>query len=106
MSNRKWEVWAAIPQHLRYSPSLWTQCSDPHNCFMLTSIYLTFLHSDFLIWRILEKHDDVAKLRLIRVAGDILGLIQELGSFRRRHVSFHLRFAYVVSGLVCRLGAI
>lgn len=64
---------------------------------MLTSVFLTFLHCDFLIWRILEPHDDESKLQLVQVAGNILTLIQELGSFRRRETSFHMRFAYVVS---------
>lgn len=90
-------LWATIPQHLRYSPSIWTEHPESDSCFMLTSVFLTFLQCDFLIWRILEKYDAESKRQLIKVAGDILALIQELGSFRRCQASFHIRFAYIVS---------
>ncbi|TQV98509.1 fungal specific transcription factor [Cordyceps javanica] len=95
-SRRNWRLWGTIPEHLRYNPDIWARNPDSHACFMLTSVFLTFLHCDFLIWRILEKHDEESKLQLIKVAGDILALIQELGSFRRRQVSFHIRFAYIM----------
>ncbi len=95
-SRRNWMLWATVPQHLRYSPRSWTEYPDSDACFMLTSVFLTFLHCDFLIWRILEKQDAESKRQLIKVAGDILALIQELGSFRRRQASFHVRFAYIV----------
>ncbi|OAA73006.1 Zn(2)-C6 fungal-type DNA-binding domain protein [Akanthomyces lecanii RCEF 1005] len=71
-SRRNWMLWATIPQHLRYSPRSWSEYPDSDACFMLTSVFLTFLHCD------------------------ILALIQELGSFRRRQASFHIRFAYIM----------
>ncbi|KAJ4156053.1 hypothetical protein LMH87_001267 [Akanthomyces muscarius] len=95
-SRRNWMLWATIPQHLRYSPRSWTECPDSDACFMLTSVFLTFLHCDFSIWRILEKQDAESKRQLIKIAGEILALIQELGSFRRRQASFHVRFAYIM----------
>lgn len=99
-SERNWKTWASIPSTLRYDPKCWMENSDSQECFMLTNVYLRFLHCDFLIWRTLSKHDSEAQMQLLQTSSYILSLVQELGSFRRRGISFHARFAYVVSPLL------
>jgi hypothetical protein len=64
---------------------------------MLTVILLSFLQCDFQIFHTLEQNDPSAKQQLLKVSADMISLIEELGSFRRKAIYLHRRFSYIVS---------
>lgn len=97
ISLRNCEAWEAIPSHLHYNARCWTSELHPQVCFMLTVIRLAFLQCDFQIFRILERSDPLSTQQFLKVSFEMISLIQELGSFRRKAIYLHLRFSYIVS---------
>jgi hypothetical protein len=64
---------------------------------MLAVIRLSFLKCDFQIFQALERDDLASKQHLLGVSAEIVSLIEELGSYRRRAIYLHRRFSYIVS---------
>ncbi|CEJ93316.1 hypothetical protein VHEMI08910 [[Torrubiella] hemipterigena] len=95
-SKCHWDAWETLPTQLRYYSNCWLIDSDPQVSFMKASIYITYLHCDYLICKMIEQHDELGRQRALTVSAQILSLIQEIGSFRRRNPVFHMRFAYLL----------
>ncbi|EFR02296.1 hypothetical protein MGYG_05294 [Nannizzia gypsea CBS 118893] len=96
ISERNRKAWETIPSHLHYNTHCWTSELHPQVCFMLTVVQLAFLQCDFQIFRILERSDPQSSQQLLKISLEIISLIHELGSFRRKAVYLHLRFSYII----------
>ncbi|KAK4501066.1 hypothetical protein PRZ48_006872 [Zasmidium cellare] len=92
--NRK--TWSSLPSHVQYTSQSWQSGTDPQNCFMLMSVLLGFLHTEFQLFQMIEKHDADAAQRLNLVSAEMVSLILELGSYRRKAVYLHARFSDVL----------
>lgn len=87
----------ALPSHIQYTSQCWQSDIDPQNCFLLLSVHLGFLHTEFQLFQMIEKYDADAAQRLVAVSAEMVSLILELGSYRRKAVYLHARFSDVVS---------
>ncbi|KAF2163517.1 hypothetical protein M409DRAFT_57409 [Zasmidium cellare ATCC 36951] len=96
LADRNRQTWSSLPSHVQYTSAAWQSGSDPQNCFMLVSVLLGFLNTEFQLFQMIEKHDVDAAQRLILVSSEIVSLVLELGSYRRKAVYMHARFSDVL----------
>nr|POE53259.1 hypothetical protein CFP56_28481 [Quercus suber] len=92
------QLWNSLPDHLRYAQACWQQPGlSPSIRNMLTILYLSYLHCDFQIHRLLESIDHSNVDALLCIAKNMLATVLHLGQARDRAVALRHDFEFVVS---------
>ncbi|PYI03170.1 hypothetical protein BO78DRAFT_323586 [Aspergillus sclerotiicarbonarius CBS 121057] len=82
ISRRCQITWESLPDYLHFSTNCWMQGLPVSVCLMLTLAYLTYLYNDFLIERLLVRHDPQNCNRLLDVSARILSTVLTLARHR------------------------
>ncbi|KAI1442713.1 hypothetical protein F5Y02DRAFT_395330 [Annulohypoxylon stygium] len=86
--TRSRETWKTIPQHLRYTPNCWTSNLSSAICLMLGRIYISYLHIQFQVLRLLGQGDVTPQPELIQISASILETTIRMAKARSRAVFF------------------
>ncbi|KAJ6131286.1 hypothetical protein N7523_001746 [Penicillium sp. IBT 18751x] len=78
------EAWNALPSHTRYNKENWTSNLPEEVCYMQGKVYLSYLHIQFQIHRILGDCTSTTSSELLIVSGDMLETIIQVANPRGR----------------------
>ncbi|KAI1460131.1 hypothetical protein F4805DRAFT_418238 [Annulohypoxylon moriforme] len=82
------ETWEALPHHLRYHPDCWTDELPPAICLMLGRIYISYLHIQFQLLRLLGRGNVTPQPELIQISSIILETVIRMAKVRSRAIFF------------------
>ncbi|PWY76108.1 hypothetical protein BO94DRAFT_568523 [Aspergillus sclerotioniger CBS 115572] len=82
ISRRCQPTWESLPGHLHFSPTCWMQGLPVSVCLMLTLAYLTYLYNEFLMERLLVRHDPHSGNQLLDVSMKILSTVLTVAQHR------------------------
>ncbi|KAK3934599.1 hypothetical protein QBC46DRAFT_426569 [Diplogelasinospora grovesii] len=88
LSGRCHQAWNSLPRHLRYRPDCWTSNLPSPVCLMLGKVYLSYLHIDFQIYRLLGKGRTTPQPELLRVSASMLETVLQMANAARNRASF------------------
>ncbi|KAJ5225196.1 hypothetical protein N7468_006421 [Penicillium chermesinum] len=84
------QVWDSLPPHLKYRPDCWDSDIPVAGCFMLGKIYLSYLHIQFYIQRILGEGLQTPLPMLLELSSSILETVIQMTNSRNK-TSFTFR---------------
>ncbi|GKZ20034.1 hypothetical protein AbraIFM66951_001626 [Aspergillus brasiliensis] len=107
VSRRCAEAWESLPSHLHYKPSCWETKLPISVKLMLVISYLTYLHNEFLVQKLLvlddnERDDGYVHLAtgaspaLISVSSAILTTVLALGKQQEHSVDIRRDFNWII----------
>ncbi|KAF4552415.1 Hypothetical protein D9617_10g073960 [Elsinoe fawcettii] len=76
--------WAAVPDHVKYTPDCWQSDMEHYMCFMFGKVYLTYVHLKMRILQSMVQMLPDMKSDLLRTAADILDIVVQHGSIPDR----------------------
>ncbi|KAJ5775870.1 uncharacterized protein N7511_000881 [Penicillium nucicola] len=86
LSNRCQQAWNRLPYYLQYRQDCWKSNLPPILCYMHAKVYLSYLHINFQIHRLLGSSDGnmTPQLELLEVSAKMLETIVQMANYRRR----------------------
>ncbi|KAJ5289691.1 uncharacterized protein N7443_009944 [Penicillium atrosanguineum] len=78
------EAWIALPLHTRYVKESWTSNIPPEVLFMQGKVYLSYLHIQFQIYRLLGEGSMIPSSEILGVSADMLETIIQVANPRGR----------------------
>ncbi|KAF2726027.1 hypothetical protein K431DRAFT_259967 [Polychaeton citri CBS 116435] len=84
LSGRCHSKWDALPSHLHYNEGCWNSDLPRRVCMMLAKVYLSYLHVDFQIHRMLAKHHPDSLGELWAVSAKMLQTFLQVVKYRDR----------------------
>ncbi|KAI2472282.1 hypothetical protein F4781DRAFT_438501 [Annulohypoxylon bovei var. microspora] len=86
--TRSREAWEALPHHLRYDSNCWTSNIPPAVCLMLGKVYLSYLHIQLQLYKLLGQGDTTPQPELVQISASMLETVIRMSKVRGRAVFF------------------
>ncbi|KAI5207126.1 hypothetical protein E4T39_02047 [Aureobasidium subglaciale] len=94
------ETWQSLPARLRYDPACWTSDLAPISCLRSAEVYLTYLQTQFHIYRLLQKSNGSYSPDLVEACSSIVETTLQIGGFHDK-ADHHLYRGFRASIVLC-----
>ncbi|KAN0077754.1 hypothetical protein V8E54_006058 [Elaphomyces granulatus] len=94
LSQRIHKTWMALPNNFRYSPDCWQSGRSPHECYILLTGHLEYLHTQFLFHRYITSSDSAQLEGLVTISRQILSTLLKAATQRERFIELRSDFAW------------
>jgi len=97
LSQRIHKTWIALPNNFRYSPDCWQSGRSPHECYILLTGHLEYLHTQFLFHRYITSSDPAQLEGLVNISRQILSTLLKAATQRERFIELRSDFAWRIT---------
>ncbi|KAI5235761.1 hypothetical protein E4T43_09036 [Aureobasidium subglaciale] len=94
------ETWQSLPARLRYDPACWESDLAPISCLRSAEVYLTYLQTQFHIYRLLQKFNGSYSPHLVEACSSIVETTLQIGGFHDK-ADHHLYSGFRASIVLC-----
>ncbi|KEQ90644.1 hypothetical protein AUEXF2481DRAFT_44841 [Aureobasidium subglaciale EXF-2481] len=94
------ETWHSLPTRLRYDPTCWKSDLAPISCLRSAEVYLTYLQTQFHIYRLLQKFNGSYSPHLVEACSSIIETTLQIGGLHDK-ADHHLYSGFRASIVLC-----